>query len=54
VDPFGNIWWLQSHATDVPEQELQSRMQDPPMLEAMRYLQQSLVDALRNQRNRQG
>jgi PhnB protein len=50
-DPFGNIWWLQSHATDVPEQELQSRMQDPAMLEAMRYVQQSLVDALRSQQN---
>jgi PhnB protein len=53
-DPFGNIWWLQSHATDVPEQEFQARMQDPAMLEAMRYVQQSLVDALRNQHSRQG
>jgi uncharacterized glyoxalase superfamily protein PhnB len=47
-DPFGNIWWLQSHAADVPEEELQARMQDPAMLEAMRYVQQSLVDALRS------
>jgi PhnB protein len=46
-DPSGNIWWLQSRATDVPEEELQARMQDPAMLEAMRYVQQSLVDALR-------
>jgi PhnB protein len=53
-DPFGNIWWLQSHASDVPEQELQARMQDPAMLEAMRYVQRSLVDALRNKHNRQG
>jgi PhnB protein len=53
-DPFGNIWWLQSHASDVPEQELQTRMQDPAMLEAMRYVQQSLVDALRDKHNRQG
>jgi hypothetical protein len=36
-DPFGNIWWLQSHASDVPEQELQARMHDPAMVEAMRY-----------------
>jgi PhnB protein len=47
-DPFGNIWWLQSHVTDVREQELQARMQDPAMLEAMRYVQQSLIDALRS------
>ena len=49
-DPFGNIWWLQSSASDdVPEQELQARMQDPAMLDAMRYVQQSLIDALRQQ-----
>jgi PhnB protein len=53
-DPFGNIWWLQSHANDVPEQEMQARMQDPAMVEAMRYVQQSLVDALRNEHNRRG
>jgi hypothetical protein len=42
------VWWLQSHVTDVPEQELQARMQDPAMLEAMRYVQQSPADALRS------
>jgi hypothetical protein len=46
-DPLGNIWWLQSHAVDVPPDELQARMEDPAMAEAMRYVQQSLVDALR-------
>ena len=48
-DPFGNIWWLQSRATDVPAEQLQKRMQDPAMLEAMSYVQQSLVDALRTE-----
>lgn len=46
-DPFGNVWWLQSHAVDVPPDELQARMEEPAMAEAMRYVQQSLVDALR-------
>jgi PhnB protein len=46
-DPFGNIWWLQSHATDVPYDQMQTRMEDPAMVEAMRYVQQTLVDALR-------
>jgi PhnB protein len=50
-DPFGNIWWLQSRATDVPEEELEARMHDPDMLEAMRYVQQSLIDALRERQN---
>lgn len=46
-DPFGNIWWLQSHAVDVPPDQMQARMEDPAMVEAMRYVQQTLVDALR-------
>ena len=50
-DPFGNIWWLQSHVADVPAEELQARMQDPAMLEAMHYVQQSLIAALRSQNN---
>jgi PhnB protein len=45
-DPLGNIWWLQSHATDVPMEQMQKRMDDPEMVEAMRYVQQTLVDAL--------
>jgi uncharacterized glyoxalase superfamily protein PhnB len=46
-DPFGNVWWLQSHAVDVPPDQMQARMEDPAMVEAMRYVQQTLVDALR-------
>ena len=46
-DPFGNVWWLQSHVVDVPPDQMQTRMEDPAMVEAMRYVQQSLVDALR-------
>ena len=46
-DPFGNIWWLQSHAADVAPEQMQARMEDPEMAAAMRYLQQTLVDALR-------
>jgi PhnB protein len=25
-DPFGNIWWIQSHVEDVPEDEMMRRM----------------------------
>jgi PhnB protein len=48
-DPFGNIWWLQSHVADVPAEEMQTRMTEPAMIEAMQYVQQSLVDVLRGQ-----
>ncbi|WP_232668731.1 VOC family protein [Pseudonocardia sp. TRM90224] len=27
-DPFGNIWWIQTHVEDVPEAEIMSRMGD--------------------------
>ena len=46
-DPFGNIWWLQSRVADVPPDEMQARMEDPVMAEAMQYVQASLVDAFR-------
>jgi PhnB protein len=46
-DPFGNIWWLQSHAVEVPPDQMLARMEDPAMVDAMRYVQQTLVDALR-------
>lgn len=53
-DPFANIWWLQSHATDVPDDQLQTRMEDPGMVDSMRYVQQTLVDALREQGEQRG
>jgi PhnB protein len=46
-DPFGNIWWLQSRVADIPPDEMQARMEDPKMVEGMQYVQQSLVEALR-------
>jgi uncharacterized glyoxalase superfamily protein PhnB len=46
-DPLGHVWWLQSHVTDVPPDQMQARMEDPAMVEAMQYVQQTLVDALR-------
>ena len=51
-DPFGNIWWLQSHARDVSPDEMHARMEDPELVAAMRYVQETLVDALREPRRR--
>ena len=28
-DPFGNIWWIQTHRQDVSEQEMMKRLDDP-------------------------
>ncbi len=45
-DPLGNIWWLQQHVKDVPPDDMEARMKEPAMVEAMDYVKQSLVDAL--------
>lgn len=45
-DPLGNIWWLQTHVKDISSDEIKERMQDPHMIENMRYVQQSLADAM--------
>lgn len=41
-DPFGNIWWIQSHLEDVSEKEMMERLQEPGAEEAMKYVEQSL------------
>lgn len=44
-DPFGNVWWLQSHARDVDPSDLDAASADPVNLAAMKYVQESLADA---------
>ena len=38
-DPFGNLWWIQTHIEDVSEEEMARRMDDPVFTEAMEYVQ---------------
>jgi PhnB protein len=45
-DPFGNIWWLQTYGSSLSGEEMESRMHNPAMIEAMQYVQHSLFDAL--------
>ena len=44
-DPFGNIWWLQTHLDDVTPEELRRRWGDPKWGAAMGYVQSSLTAA---------
>jgi len=37
-DPFGNLWWIQTHIEDVSEEEMGRRMGDPVFTEAMDYV----------------
>jgi PhnB protein len=45
-DPLGNIWWIQTHVEDVGPAEMAQRPQDPAAIEALRYVEESLVAAL--------
>jgi uncharacterized glyoxalase superfamily protein PhnB len=45
-DPFGNIWWLQTHVEDVAADEMEQRMSDPRWTAAMSYVEDSLRQAL--------
>ncbi|MFI6293939.1 VOC family protein [Nonomuraea sp. NPDC050790] len=38
-DPFGNVWWIQTHIEDVTPEEMQRRFTDPTFTAAMEYMQ---------------
>ncbi|WP_188192687.1 VOC family protein [Nonomuraea sp. SYSU D8015] len=38
-DPFGNLWWIQTHIEDVSPEELERRLTDPEFTKAMEYVQ---------------
>ena len=46
-DPFGNIWWLQTHVEDVAAEIMEARGRQPEYAEAMKYMQDTLAAALR-------
>jgi PhnB protein len=48
-DPQGNLWWIQSHDEDVTPEELERRAQDPQQGAAMRRVQESLEDYMKQQ-----
>jgi PhnB protein len=37
-DPFGNLYWIQTHIEDVSEQEMERRLGDPVFTKAMDYV----------------
>jgi PhnB protein len=47
-DPLGNVWWLQTHVTDVDPAELADGPRDQAEAEALRNVQQSLDGAMRS------
>ena len=47
VDPWGNTWWVQERLEVVSPEEIGQRMADPRYAEAMRYLQETLGEEMR-------
>ncbi len=41
-DPFGNIWWIQTHVEDVPEDEMARRMGEERYIDGMREATETL------------
>lgn len=40
-DPFGNVWWIQTHIENVDSEEMAKRATERQYLDAMRYAQES-------------
>lgn len=38
LDPFGNLWWIQTRVVDLEWPEMERRMNDPVFVEAMKYV----------------
>jgi PhnB protein len=49
-DPQGHLWWIHQRVEDVDADELHARFTDPSAVEAMDYVQQSLIDELSSPR----
>jgi len=46
-DPWGNIWWIQQRMEELDWSEQEKRMRDPVAIDAMKYVQESLNEAMR-------
>lgn len=42
-DPFGNLWWLQERLEEVSDEEAGRRWNEPRWVQAMDYVQSSIV-----------
>lgn len=47
-DPFGNIWWIQTHVEDVGDEEIARRMGEKQYRDDMMTSSETLDEALQN------
>ncbi len=45
-DPFGNIWWIQTHIRDVSPEETAALIQDPEEMAVMQKMQETFVQEM--------
>lgn len=45
-DPFGNIWWIQTHVRDVSPGEAAKMFEDPKELAVMQKMQSTFMEAM--------
>jgi PhnB protein len=45
-DPFGNIWWIQTHIRDVSSEEMTKLIQDPEEMAVMQTMQETFVQEM--------
>jgi PhnB protein len=45
-DPFGNIWWIQTHVRDVSPEEATKLLQDPKEMAVMQKMQETFVQEM--------
>jgi PhnB protein len=49
-DPFGNFWWIHTRIAELDRTEMERRMGEERFVEAMRYVENSLDEAMRQAR----
>ena len=42
-DPFGNIWWIQTHVEDVSQEEMARRMTEREYIDSMKVAQETFA-----------
>jgi PhnB protein len=50
-DPFGNIWWIQTHAEDVSKEEMARRLSEGPYIQDMVESTETLDSAMKKIRS---
>lgn len=51
LDPFGNLWWLNQRIEEIEPGEIKHRAGTPEAAQAIAYIQKSLDEALKAQRD---